>query len=45
VLNRAFGALYKVRLYAKRARKTRKKLYYTLKFSLIALVLLAILWP
>src|SRR5689334_3766359 len=44
-LNRAFGVFYKVRLYAKRVRKTRKKLYYTLKFSLIALVLLAILWP
>jgi beta-hydroxylase len=44
-LNRAFGAFYKVRLYAKRVRKTRKKLYYTIKFSLIALVLLAILWP
>jgi len=44
-LNRAFGAFYKVRLYAKRVRKTRKKLYYTIKFSLIALILLAILWP
>jgi len=44
-LNRAFGTFYKVRLHAKRLRKTRKKLYYTLKFSLIALVLLAILWP
>jgi len=44
-LNRAFGAFYKVRLYAKRVRKTRKKLYYTIKFSLIALVLAAILWP
>ncbi len=44
-LNRAFGVFYTVRLYAKRVRKTRKKLYYTIKFSLIALVLLAILWP
>jgi beta-hydroxylase len=44
-LNRAFGAFYKVRLYAKRVRKTHKKLYYTIKFSLIALVLLAILRP
>ena len=44
-LNRAFGAFYKVRLHAKRVRKTRKKLYYAIKFSLIALVLLAILWP
>ena len=44
-LNRAFGAFYKVRLYAKRVRKTRKKLYYTIKFTLIALILLAILWP
>ena len=34
-LNRAFGVFYTVRLYAKRVRKTRKKLYYTLKFSLI----------
>jgi beta-hydroxylase len=44
-LNRAFGAFYKVRLRAKRVRKTRKKLYYAVKFSLIALVLLAVLWP
>jgi len=44
-LNRAFGAFYKVRLYAKRVRKTRKKLYYTIKFSVIALILAAILWP
>jgi len=44
-LNRAFAYFYKVRLYAKRVRKTRKKLYYTIKFSLIALVLIAILWP
>jgi len=44
-LNRAFGVFYKVRLYAKRVRKTRKKLYYTIKFSLIALLLAAILWP
>jgi beta-hydroxylase len=44
-LNRAFGAFYKVRLHAKRVRKTRKKLYYAVKFSLIALVLLAVLWP
>lgn len=43
-LNRAFGYFYKVRLYAKRVRKTRKKLYYTLKFSLLGLVLAAILW-
>ena len=44
-LNRAFAYFYKVRLYAKRVRKTRKKLYYTIKFSLIAFVLIAILWP
>lgn len=44
-LNRAFGAFYKVRLYAKHVRKTRKTLYYTIKFTLIALILLAILWP
>jgi len=44
-LNRAFAYFYKVRLYAKRVRKTRKKLYYTIKFSLIALVLIVILWP
>jgi beta-hydroxylase len=44
-LNRAFAYFYKVRLYAKRVRKTRKKLYYTIKFSLIVLVLLVILWP
>ena len=44
-LNRAFAYFYKVRLYAKRVRKTRKKLYYTIKFSLIALLLIAILWP
>jgi len=44
-LNRAFGNVYKVRLYAKRVRKTRKKLYYTLKFSLLGLVLLVIFWP
>jgi beta-hydroxylase len=43
-LNRAFGYFYKVRLYAKRVRKTRKKLYYTLKFSLLGLVLALILW-
>jgi beta-hydroxylase len=43
-LNRAFGYFYKVRLYAKRVRKTRKKLYYTLKFTLLGLVLAAILW-
>ena len=44
-LNRAFAYFYKVRLYAKRVRKTRKKLYYTIKFSSIALVLIVILWP
>jgi beta-hydroxylase len=44
-LNRAFAYFYKVRLYAKRVRKTRKKLYYTIKFSLIALLLIVILWP
>jgi beta-hydroxylase len=44
-LNRAFAYFYKVRLYAKRVRKARKKLYYTIKFSLIALVLIVILWP
>ena len=44
-LNRAFAYFYKVRLYAKRVRKTRKRLYYAIKFSLIALVLIVILWP
>jgi beta-hydroxylase len=44
-LNRAFAYFYKLRLHAKRVRKTRKKLYYTIKFSLIALVLIVILWP
>ncbi|HJU38228.1 MAG TPA: aspartyl/asparaginyl beta-hydroxylase domain-containing protein [Tahibacter sp.] len=44
-LNRAFAYVYKVKQHTKRLRKTRKKLYYTIKFTLIALVLLAILWP
>jgi beta-hydroxylase len=44
-LNRAFGYVYRVKQHTKRLRKTRKKLYYTIKFSLIALVLIVILWP
>ena len=44
-LNRAFAYVYKVKQHTKRLRKTRKKLYYTIKFTLIALLLLAILWP
>jgi beta-hydroxylase len=44
-LNRAFGYFYRVKLYTKHVRKTRKKLYYAIKFSLIAIVLIAILWP
>jgi beta-hydroxylase len=44
-LNRVFASFYTLRLHAKRVRKTRKKLYYTIKFSLIALILLVILWP
>ncbi len=44
-LNRAFGTFYALRLHAKKVRKTHKKLYYTIKFSLIAIVLLVMLWP
>jgi beta-hydroxylase len=44
-LNRAFGYVYRIKLRTKHLRKTRKKLYYTIKFSLIAIILLAILWP
>ncbi len=44
-LNRVFGAVYRVKLKTKHIRKTRKKLYYTIKFSLIAIILALILWP
>jgi beta-hydroxylase len=44
-LNRAFGLVYRVKLYTKRLRKAHKKVYYALKFSLIAALLLLILWP
>jgi beta-hydroxylase len=44
-LNKLFGYVYKVKLHTKRVRKTRKKLYYAIKFSLIAIILIAILWP
>jgi beta-hydroxylase len=44
-LNRAFGYVYRIKLKTKHIRKTRKKLYYTIKISLIAIILLAILWP
>jgi beta-hydroxylase len=44
-LNRAFGLVYRIKLHTKRLRKAHKKVYYALKFSLIATVLLAILWP
>ena len=44
-LNRVFGAVYRVKLRTKHIRKTRKKLYYTIKFSLIAIILGLILWP
>jgi beta-hydroxylase len=44
-LNRAFGFVYRVKLHTKRLRKGHKKIYYALKFTLIAALLLAILWP
>jgi beta-hydroxylase len=44
-LNRAFGAVYRIKLKTKHIRKTRKKLYYTIKFSSIAIILALILWP
>jgi beta-hydroxylase len=44
-LNRAFASFYALRLHAKRVRKAHKKVYYTIKFSLIALILAWILWP
>lgn len=44
-LNRAFASFYRVRERAKRLRKTRKKLYYTLKFGLLGALALAIFWP
>jgi beta-hydroxylase len=44
-LNRAFASFYRVRERAKRLRKSRKKLYYTLKFGLLGALALAIFWP
>ena len=40
-----FGAVYRIKLKTKHIRKTRKKLYYTIKFSSIAIILALILWP
>lgn len=44
-LNRAFAYFYRLRLPAKRLREANKRLYYALKFILIALVLYAIFRP
>ena len=44
-LNRVFGAVYRIKLKTKHVRKTRKKLYYTIKFSSLAIILALILWP
>ena len=41
-LNHVFGYFYKVRLVAKRLKQSQRKLYYFLKFTLIALLVYAI---
>ena len=42
MFNRAFGQVYKVRLLGKRMKAWNRQVYYTVKFSLIGLVLAGI---
>jgi beta-hydroxylase len=43
-LNRAFGTLYKIRMVGKRMKAWNRTAYYTMKWSLYALIAIAVFW-
>ena len=44
-INRAFGAIFAVKEAGQRLKAKNRRLYYTLKYALIAAVLVLLLWP
>ncbi len=44
-INRAFGAIFAVKEAGQRLKRRNRRLYYTLKYALIAAVLVLLLWP